>query len=525
MSRRSNTSWLHVSSRSRTARTEPAGGEPAGQLVGLADGDRPAAGIGHEDHPEMDLADLGRVVVEQPDEAVIGLEVRDELLAPLAGQPAVDVDVARVEVAADPDRPPIVETPVRPAAGPLHEEPARTVAQDEVRDDLLERRVDLHRRTRREPPARGDDLEDALGARGPDPVPARPGHDELAGHDVDLLGGPGLDRHGSSRRRAASNRAASASTSGSAASSRAAHSARPAEIARTAAAISGPFVAAIPAPMSGAPRREPGHVAPAAGGQRPGERPVGPTGHRLDERRRHDERGMADRRDRPVVGGRIQPDRLRPGRPGEALDPIHVGRRGVGARTDDPGPVDEQVGLGRRVAGRVAAGHRMAADEAQAEPIGPLDDDGFRARDVGDRRAGRKGAGERATELVEQVEALERRRGQDDEVGPVDGLTERRRGSPDDAIGERRPGARRASGSRRPGRPVQRGSRRLPVEPSARAIDPPMSPNPTIAIRTRPIIAGPDRPVRGRGSPTRACRRWAAAGPPPDRGRGARIGP
>ena len=92
-------------------------GEPAGQLVGLADGDRAATGIGHEDDPEVDPADLGRVVVEQTDEPVVGLEVGRQLLAPLAGQPAVDVAVARVEVTADPDRPSARGAGCRPRPG------------------------------------------------------------------------------------------------------------------------------------------------------------------------------------------------------------------------------------------------------------------------------------------------------------------------------------------------------------------------------------------------------------------------
>ena len=67
-------------------------------------GDRPARRVGDVDRAEVDRADLGRVVVEQPDEPELRDEVGDELLAPLAAQPAEQAAVARVEVAADADR-------------------------------------------------------------------------------------------------------------------------------------------------------------------------------------------------------------------------------------------------------------------------------------------------------------------------------------------------------------------------------------------------------------------------------------
>ena len=91
--------------------------------------------------PTWTAPDRGRVVVEQADRRVHGLEVRDELLAPLAPKPAVHVDVARVEVAADADGPAIMEACVPAGAGPAHQEPALAVPQHEVRDDLLVGRV------------------------------------------------------------------------------------------------------------------------------------------------------------------------------------------------------------------------------------------------------------------------------------------------------------------------------------------------------------------------------------------------
>ena len=204
----------------------------------------------------------------------------------------------------------------------------------------------------------------------------------------------------------------------------------------------------------------------------------------------------------PGAGRGARPDPRRTARPWRPDRPPRAGRRTVRPRP--------------RRSRCVAAGHRVAADEAQAEPIGPLHDGDLRARDVGDRRAGRKGSGERAGELVEQVEALERRRGQDDEVGPVDGLTERRRGSPDDAIGERHPGARgrpapggqvdRSSEARGGSRSSQRTSDRSADEPE------PDDRDPHAADHRRSGSARPRPGHADSGLPTRARPR-AATGP------------
>jgi alkanesulfonate monooxygenase SsuD/methylene tetrahydromethanopterin reductase-like flavin-dependent oxidoreductase (luciferase family) len=51
----------------------------------------------------VDAPDIRRVVVEQPDGAELRREVRDELLVPLAFEPALETAVARVQVTADAD--------------------------------------------------------------------------------------------------------------------------------------------------------------------------------------------------------------------------------------------------------------------------------------------------------------------------------------------------------------------------------------------------------------------------------------
>src|SRR5688572_6679984 len=89
--------------------------ELATELVSLADGDRPAAGVGLVDGAEVDAPDAGRVVVEQAEQLELRLELGVELLAPLAPQPAGEVAVAGVEMAAHADRPAVVEAGI--AAG------------------------------------------------------------------------------------------------------------------------------------------------------------------------------------------------------------------------------------------------------------------------------------------------------------------------------------------------------------------------------------------------------------------------
>ena len=137
----SKTSRLHVSRSSRTAATSPVVAKAPSSLSVSRMATGPPAGVRDEHEADVDRADRGRVVVEQPDGREVGLEVRDELLGPLAGEPAGDVAVARVEVAADADRPAVVEPRVAAGARPAHEEPALAVAEHEVRDHLLVGRV------------------------------------------------------------------------------------------------------------------------------------------------------------------------------------------------------------------------------------------------------------------------------------------------------------------------------------------------------------------------------------------------
>ena len=100
-------------------------GERAGQLVGLADRDRPALGVGDIDGTEVDRTDLGRVVVEKRDKPELGHEVGHDLLGPFPPKSAEQAAVARVQVAADPDRVPTVQPRVAAGVRPAHQEPPR----------------------------------------------------------------------------------------------------------------------------------------------------------------------------------------------------------------------------------------------------------------------------------------------------------------------------------------------------------------------------------------------------------------
>ena len=109
-------------------------------------------------------AHVDRVVVEKAHELELGQEVGLYLLAPLPGQAAENIAIPRVHVAADADRVVVVETGVAAGPSPLHQEYAIAVAQDEVRDHLLEARIDLHGRARGEASLPLDDREIRLGA-------------------------------------------------------------------------------------------------------------------------------------------------------------------------------------------------------------------------------------------------------------------------------------------------------------------------------------------------------------------------
>ena len=90
----------------------------------------------------------------------------------------------------------------------------------------------------------------------------------------------------------------------------------------------------------------------------------------------------------------------------------------------------------------------MTTHEAQPGTVGPRDDRALRARHVGHGRVRPEARRERAAELVDEVEAGERRRGEDHELGALDRRSQLRRRGVDHAG---RQGGRRSVTARAPG--------------------------------------------------------------------------
>src|SRR5829696_790509 len=230
-------------------------GEGSRQLVGLPDRDRSTLRVRDEHDADMDGADRGRVVVEEPDWHELRLEVRDHLLVPLASEPALHVAVAGVQVAADADRPQVVQARVAAGLRAPHQEPPLSVAQHEVRDHLLVRRVLLGIAAAEEESVSADSLEGVLESIRPDAEPSVPGDDRFPGDDEHLLVRAAHYASPARRRaRAAAKRSWSAGSCGPCLASR---RARPSAMtrwrSRSRVASTWAFLAAIPAPIVASP--------------------------------------------------------------------------------------------------------------------------------------------------------------------------------------------------------------------------------------------------------------------------------
>ena len=255
---------------------------------------------------------------------------------------------------ADADRPAVVEARVAAGLRAAHQEVARPVAEDQVRDHLLPGPVDLHGGARLEPALARDELLEALEAVRSDAQPARVGHDR-GPRDHEHAARPSVTRpaplgplwveHPSSRLEplpdlprvdALVTGVQQVEPGVDGVPERAQALARP-----TAA-----FVARIPAPISGSPRasrvmsRQPVAVSSRAVGQ---VRAPSGAGDALDQRRGEDEREMADRGDRGIVLVCGHGDGPRADRRRECLDTVDVDRPGELGWHDDPRPADEQV--------------------------------------------------------------------------------------------------------------------------------------------------------------------------------------
>src|SRR5262249_10467907 len=97
-------------------------GERAAELVGFADRDRAARGLRDVHRADVDAPDVGRVVVQQPDEPELRLERGVDLLAPLPAQAAGEIAVAGIQVAADADRVAVVKAGVPTGLRAAHQE-------------------------------------------------------------------------------------------------------------------------------------------------------------------------------------------------------------------------------------------------------------------------------------------------------------------------------------------------------------------------------------------------------------------
>ena len=105
--------------------------------------------------------------------------------------------------------------------------------------------------------------------------------------------------------------------------------------------------------------------------------------------------------DRGVVGAGRHPDADAHPSPGRASLRAPRPRRRRWARRPTVGP--EEVGVRGVEAARLAARHRVAADEPEPERGRPQDERGLRARDVGDHGSPGQARAPRAGEVVEQA--------------------------------------------------------------------------------------------------------------------------
>jgi hypothetical protein len=91
-------------------------------------------------------ADRVRVVVQHPDEPEFGRPRSHKLLGPLAAEASherVLAIVDRVQVATDPDARLAVQPPIPARIGAFHEKDPRSIADEDVWNELLVRRIHL----------------------------------------------------------------------------------------------------------------------------------------------------------------------------------------------------------------------------------------------------------------------------------------------------------------------------------------------------------------------------------------------
>ena len=418
-SRNSNAIRLHVSSRSATAATSADDTKPP---LSLSDSRIATAG-----RPRLPTYTSPRwtcrpVVVSSLSRPTNRKSGRSRRRAPRAtraegmAQVAVQTAVLGVHVAADPDREAVVEAGVAARLRAPHQEPGVAVAEDRIRDDLLPGgSASIAERGWKAPSASDQVAKIRLGR--PNGFRARPRH-RRARSTTDAVG---TTRTSSSltagrllpvaairvRRGPVAGRDKPRSNGAGSIGARRRARGRRRRGRRLGLEQPQPVVEdrlEIAQPVGDRRRRwSPGSRRPSPGCPRPGassrpirRRPGTPPPasrrrrrHGLDQGRRDQEWQVAHGRDRRVVLPARRAE-------GTRRDRLQRGPRREPPPRDRPartptmthGRSREQVRVGRPVAVRLPAGHRMAADEAQPASPRPLDDRGLRARDIRDDRVG-----------------------------------------------------------------------------------------------------------------------------------------
>src|SRR5439155_14254652 len=197
-------------------------------------------------------ADVGVVLYVQADHRELVHEAGVDLLAPFPAKPTGELTVARVQVAADADRPQIVEARVAAGLRPPHQEVARSVAKDQVRDHLFPRPVALHLASWSEfARPRNQRLEVRAGhAVAAKATPAGVGHQRTARDDQNELVVAHPSVAALSSARAASSRACRAPASIVSVRRRSIHESCPSLSTARRPATNVAFVARMPAPIS-----------------------------------------------------------------------------------------------------------------------------------------------------------------------------------------------------------------------------------------------------------------------------------
>ena len=343
-------------------------------------GDRPAGRVGHVDR-RRDGRRRPSVVssLSSPTNRNPGTKSATSSSRHSRREPAEQAAVARVEVAADADRLAVVQPRVRPGPGPAHQEPALAVAQDEVRDHLLEGGVRLHLPAAADSaPSRSSDRRaNASRSVGPDAVPARhrPAIDERAGRR-----GPARrsrrPRSSALARGRQARRDGAASSSGAAAAARGRRASRRARPGTSRSGRRSPARSSrrSPRPSPTSPRASRVMSRQPRGGERPRHRPARRRAPPASRPATASTSAAATTSGRwliaataSVVGRGVHPDRPRPARHGQRLDaPRSPARSSGSAGTTTHGRSTNRSAVGGPVARRLAARHRVAADEAQA---------------------------------------------------------------------------------------------------------------------------------------------------------------